>query len=280
MRYLAPLLPLLAAIAWALAHFARFLWRHRGRSEWGHDRGGSPLLPASVRAWWFEEIAPLVGWLVRKGVRPNHVTFLGTAFAVLAGVAFAFGGFVWGGYALLAGGLCDILDGHVARASGQATLKGAYLDSTLDRYADMVVLIGLALAYRGSWVVLAPLLVLVGSVMTSYARARAEGLGLTCRSGLMQRPERIVILSAAALFGPALSWGLDALLGTGPDVVLPLALSVMAVLVNGTAAARIRSVYLDLKARDAPAAARATPAPAKPPTGGVRKTTPHPGRPH
>lgn len=257
MRALAPLLPLLVSLAWAIVHFARYRWRYRAAgdppspSAAARRRGGSALLPPSVRAWWSDEIAPLVGWLVRHGVRPNHVTYAGTALAVLAAVAFALGAFVAGGYALLLGGVCDILDGHVARASGQATPAGAFLDSSLDRLADMLVLVGLAVAFRESWVAFAALAALVGSVLTSYARARAEGLGLSCRSGLMQRPERVLVIGFATLLDPALSAGLDALFGTGPQVVLPLALTVTAVLVNGTAFARIRTVYRALRDRGA-----------------------------
>ncbi len=255
MALVLPLLPLVAFVVWGVLHLVRFRWRHRGRTDWGHDRGDSALLPASVRAWWFEEIAPVVGWLVRKGVRANHITYAGTALAFGAGLAFGLRAFVTGGYLLLLGGIFDILDGHVARRSGHATRRGAFLDSTLDRYADMVVLLGLAVAFRDSWIALAALTTLVGAVMTSYTRARAEGLGLSCRSGLMQRPERIVIIGAAALFDPLLSAGLGALFGFEGTVIMPLALSVMAVLVNGTAVARVRTTYLELRALERGAAA-------------------------
>jgi phosphatidylglycerophosphate synthase len=247
MALVMPLLPFVVFVVWALLHFGRFRLRHRGRSDWGHDRGDSALLPASARAWWIEEIAPVVGWLVAKGVRANHVTYLGTSLSVGAAVSFGLSASVAGGYLLLLGGLFDILDGHVARRAGQATRRGAFLDSTLDRYADMLVLIGLAIAYRESWVALPALATLVGTVATSYTRARAEGLGLSCRSGLMQRPERVVIIGFAALVDPLLSAGLGALLGFEGRVVLPLALTVMAVLVNGTAVARVRTVYLQLR---------------------------------
>jgi len=247
MALVMPLLPVVAFVLWALLHFGRFRLRHRGRRDWGHDRGDSALLPASVRAWWFEEIAPVVGWLVAKGVRANHVTYTGTALAVGAAVAFALGASVTGGYLLLVSGIFDILDGHVARRAGQATRRGAFLDSTLDRYADMLVLVGLAVVYRASWVILAALATLVGTVATSYTRARAEGLGLTCRSGLMQRPERVVVIGFSALVDPLLSAGLGALLGFEGRIVMPLALTVMAVLVNGTAVARVRTVYLELR---------------------------------
>lgn len=257
MELVLPLVPLIAFVVWGLLHLGRFRWRHRGRTDWGHDRGDSALLPASVRAWWFEEIAPVVGWLVRKGVRANHVTYAGTALAFAAAVAFGLGAFVIGGYLLLVGGICDILDGHVARRSGHATRRGAFLDSSLDRYADMVVLVGLAVAFRESWVALAALATLMGAVMTSYTRARAEGLGLSCRSGLMQRPERIVIIGFAALLDPLLSAGLGALFGFDEPVIMALALTVMAVLVNGTAIARVRTTYLELRAREQDAAAAA-----------------------
>ena len=260
------LVPLLVFVLWALLHLGRFRWRNRGRTDWGHDRGGSALLPASLRAWWLEEIAPMVDWLVRAGVRADHVTWLGTAFSFGAAAAFGLRAFVVGGYVLLVGGICDILDGHVARRSGQASLRGAFLDSSLDRYADMAVLIGLAVAFREGWVGLVALVALVGAVMTSYARARAEGLGLACRGGLMQRPERIVVIGFAAILDPALSAGLRAVAGTEGEVFLALAVTVMAVLVNGTAAARVRTTWLLLRERERAAAAAAAAAP--PPGGG------------
>lgn len=272
MDLLLPLLPILVFVSWGLLRFGLFLWRNRGRGGWSDADGGSILLPPPLRQWWIEEIAPVVGWLAGKGVRPDHISIAGAVVSATAAVLLAFGHFVWGGYAMMVGGGCDMLDGRVARAARIQSRRGAYLDSALDRYSDMFVLIGLAVAYRASWVALVALLGLVGTVMVSYARARAEGLGVSCRGGLMQRPERLVVLAFAAILDPVVSYVVNhTVYDFQGGVLLPLALVLVTVLSHGTAFARIRTVYRELRAQDVPESspakesrARGTPADPRP----------------
>lgn len=165
---------------------------------------------------------PAVRVLVRAGIRANHLTVAGFGLSLAAGLLFFWGRPRWAALALLAAGLCDLLDGQVARRTGGETRFGAFLDSTLDRLGEAAVLLGLAGYYVRhllllwleptrvldqmafdllpvAWGVLAiaAVVALVGSFMVSYTRARAEGLGLECRVGWFERPERLVLLVIA-----------------------------------------------------------------------------------
>ena len=146
----------------------------------------------------------LGAWLYRIGVHPDAITALGLVIVAVASVAIAQGHFVIGGLILLMGTPLDALDGAVARAMGRKDKFGALLDSTLDRYADGFIFTGLAYYYSGQGnqnVMLLSLLVLLGSVQVSYVRARAEGLGLDCKVGLLTRMERVFIILAMLITG-------------------------------------------------------------------------------
>jgi len=197
---------------------------------------------------------PVVAGLAASGARADHVTVLGTLLSVASGVAFFEGHFRWGASLLVVSGVCDILDGQLARRSGQLSRFGAFLDSTLDRFAEAAVLLGimgfylrnlLALVFRASqvieqlsvglepvtWAVMAftAALALVGSFMVSYTRARAEGLGLDCKVGWFERPERIVLLILAGFL--KVFWAMSA------------ALLLLTILSFWTAMQRIRHVW-------------------------------------
>jgi len=148
---------------------------------------------------WSEPVARL---LVRVRIRPNYLTVLGLALSALAALAFAANRVRTGGLLLMAAGAADLLDGAVARVSGQATPFGAFLDSVLDRYSDLIVLAGLALLFVRLGRLpdlLLTLASLVGSIMVSYTRARAESIGADCGVGLMERGERMICLIVGAL---------------------------------------------------------------------------------
>lgn len=178
-----------------------------------------------------EPLARLAGWLVRIGVSPNMLTYAGFALAVVTAAILGAGYLRWGGLLMLVAALFDTLDGAVARQKGQINKFGAFIDSTLDRYSESVIFLGLA-AYYAIAAEFAMELVLVfatliGSYMVSYTRARAEGLDIECKVGLLQRPERIILLAAGLITG----W------------MLP-ALWILAILTNVTAVQRIRAVYV------------------------------------
>jgi CDP-diacylglycerol--glycerol-3-phosphate 3-phosphatidyltransferase len=131
------------------------------------------------------------------------VTLVGLALAILAGVLIAGGRLQSGALCLILSALCDVLDGQLARRSGSPGPFGAFLDSCVDRLAEGAVFVGLALhlSSLGQRWVLVAILALIGSTMVSYARARAEGLGLHGQVGAMERPERLALLIVALLLG-------------------------------------------------------------------------------
>jgi CDP-diacylglycerol--glycerol-3-phosphate 3-phosphatidyltransferase len=166
------------------------------------------LLPDWIKNGYLRLIDPVANWLVRRGVHPNTVTVIGTFCTVIGGIIYGTGHIRTGGWFLGLTALFDVLDGTVARRSNTSSTFGAFLDSTLDRLADGFVLGGLAVFYATSQLhgsvplMITALLGLIGAFLTSYTRARAESLGLDAKVGMLQRPERVVLLSAPqALFG-------------------------------------------------------------------------------
>ena len=225
---------------------------------------GEPVgLPAGVKVRLARAaraaLEPVAALLVRIGVRADHLSVLGLVLSLGAALAFFEGWFRWAsGIAALAG-LCDLLDGQLARRAGRTSRFGAFLDSTLDRLSEGLMLAGLAGFYisglvelvldptlleaqlaRGleprTWaaVALTAVVALVGSFVVSYTRARAEGLGLECRVGWFERPERLALLIVAGLFG------------VGP--VMPAALMLFVILSFATAAQRVAHVWKHTRA--------------------------------
>lgn len=152
--------------------------------------------------------APLADRLAAHGVVADHITWAGLALAAAAGLVAGFGVFVAAGIVYLLGGLADLLDGALARQSSGASRAGAFLDSTLDRAGEGLLHAGAAVAFArfGDWpAVLAVMLSLTGSYLTSYARARAEALGIELSEAWVSRGERVVLLSAGLIFHFALA---------------------------------------------------------------------------
>jgi CDP-diacylglycerol--glycerol-3-phosphate 3-phosphatidyltransferase len=148
-------------------------------------------------------INAIVGALALSRVHPNVLTFLGLVINVWAAFLFAAGKFVAGGIVLIGAGLFDMVDGRVARETNQVTRFGGFFDSVLDRYSDLGVLVGLLVYYasinRYFYVVLTAI-VMTGTVMVSYTRARAENTIPKCKVGFLERPERVVLIIVGALF--------------------------------------------------------------------------------
>ena len=165
----------------------------------------------SIQRGYLRVIEPVADWLVRRRVHPNTITTVGTLCTLIAGAIFAAGHIKTGGWFLGITALFDVLDGTVARRTGRSSIFGAFYDSTLDRVSDGFLLGGLVVFYainpvhQSDTLLVVTLFGLVGTFLTSYTRARAEGLGLDARVGLLQRPERITLLAAPqAFFGLAL----------------------------------------------------------------------------
>ncbi len=193
------------------------------------------VLNDRVRKWFFGKLRLLEDLCVFLGIRPAHLSYAQLVGSVFVGYEYAMGNFLFGGLLLLATGVLDVLDGRVARKTGTASLQGAFLDSMIDRYADASAFLGLIYFFQGSWVIWPTLLALVGSLNVSYARARAEGLGVDCKIGLMQRAERFLLLG----FGTVLMEFYSL-----PAVAI---IVLLAVLVNFTAGQRAIYVWRKLE---------------------------------
>jgi len=148
---------------------------------------------------------PLKTVLVKSRLKPNNLTWIALAISIIAAGAIATNHLLIGGFLVLLSGLFDILDGALARLTNQATRFGALLDSTFDRISDAVVFLGLLALYISSEAVLEVVLIflaLISALLTSYVRARAEGLGINCSVGLFTRTERVIILALGLLLSP------------------------------------------------------------------------------
>lgn len=140
---------------------------------------------------------PLIDFLIFLKISPNFLTICGMFISILAGFLYFKGLFIYGGIVLLLGSLYDTLDGMVARKSQKVTIFGAFLDSTIDRFNEFFVLSGIILFFYFKEEILFSTIVLLSiffSIMVSYTRARAEGLGIECKKGLMGRVERMIFL--------------------------------------------------------------------------------------
>lgn len=182
------------------------------RPGWGRV---TELVPEVVKRAYLNSTAPAVRALLRAGVTPNTLTTVGALLILVSAIAFSLGAIRVGGALLLASGVVDTFDGQVAREGGLTTRFGAFYDSTLDRVGDGATLIGIAAylmyAVDVQWrefAVIACMVGIVAALLVSYMRARAEGLGLECKVGLVQRAERIVGLGVPTLLFGAGSRGL------------------------------------------------------------------------
>lgn len=180
-------------------------------------------------------LRPLARLFIKLGFRPDWLTLMGLAMNLGATVAFARGELRWGAAIMLLAGLCDILDGQVAREGRRETKFGALLDSTTDRYSEIFLYFGIGayLIRQEEWMFSGILFfALSGSLMVSYVRARAEGLGEDCKVGFMQRPERILALALGGLYG---------------HEGLKLVLAILAVTTNYTVIERLTHIRNKLK---------------------------------
>jgi phosphatidylglycerophosphate synthase len=160
----------------------------------------------------YKIIDPFVELLIKLKATPNIITTIGLLLNILASIVFIIGGehgkqgdlsyIGWGSWLILFAGLFDMLDGQVARIGKMSSRFGALYDSVLDRYSELFMFLGICyylVAHHYFLSSLFAFIALIGSMMVSYTRARAEGLGVECKEGLMQRPERIIIISISGI---------------------------------------------------------------------------------
>jgi CDP-diacylglycerol--glycerol-3-phosphate 3-phosphatidyltransferase len=189
------------------------------------------LIPRRLQQGFIGLTKPLIKMLSHLHITPNAVTVLGVMITAGAAVVLFRGHVRWGGILILLGGLCDTVDGGLARYPDKVTRFGALFDSTVDRYAEFIMFFGIAAYFfrnHDKWSLIAVFFALCGSAMVSYTRARAESLGFEAQIGLMPRAERIVIIGLGALIHP---------------IALKIAIWLVAVLANFTAAQRMMHVY-------------------------------------
>lgn len=224
-------------------------------------KAGSALLPASVIHFGYWLADSVIKPLGRLGVRPNHVTLFSVALSATAAGLLATGHIMSAAWVLFAAMAGDLIDGLLARSLDMQSSSGAFFDSFCDRAAEGIVFAGLAYFGRDGILFMVSFWALIASYMISYARGRGEGLGVDCKAGLMQRPERLLVLFftlfAAPLVG-ALSPDVSILSET---TVLLAGVGLIAALATVTAVQRARMIMGELNKRDANAS---KPKPSKP----------------
>ena len=186
------------------------------------------LFPERLQKIFFSLLTPVVKVLNKAEIHPNSLTVAGFVITCAAAVALFRDNLRTGGLLILLGGLCDSIDGNLARSTGNASRFGAMFDSVIDRYSELIMFLGITVYFipkKDYFSLGATFLALCGSIMVSYTRARAESLGFEPKSGIMQRAERIVFMGFGALFHPLL---------------FKLSLWLIAVLANITALQRLR----------------------------------------
>jgi len=190
----------------------------------GKGRKVRDMINKEIQAWFRRLATAVVAPLAASRVTPNMLTVVGLLLSLVTGAVIALGYLSIGGALLLIAGIFDLFDGALARVTGKVSAFGAFFDSTLDRIAEAGIGLGLLVYYSihhsasGTTLLY---LVIVGSLMISYARARAEGLHIECKVGLMARPERVIALAIGLLLGPAIMlWALALLAITTWGTVL------------------------------------------------------------
>jgi len=212
-------------------------------------------------------INPFINLLLRAGITPNAVTTIGFLINIVATIVFIAGGgeprtdlrYVgWGGAIILFGGLFDMIDGRLARVGKMESKFGALYDSVLDRYSELVMFLGICYYLVAQDYFLSSLfafIAMIGSVMVSYVRARAEGLGIECKGGLMQRPERILLIGISAVLCGLLADYTGQFKYTIPGTSFPIfenitlftfPIFILAILTNWTAIQRLRESKIAL----------------------------------
>ena len=196
--------------------------------------------------WFMWLITPLVEGSLRVGLGPDFYNYLGLALGIAAGLFIAFGRLELGGWAIALCGVADILDGRIARQTESASSYGDFIDSTFDRFVEVAAFLGFAVYLRND--PYGPLLAgaaMGGSLLVSYARARGEVLGVSCRSGLMQRGERLVLTCLACLLDPALTSGFH----WAPGTLVSWVLGIIAIGTLFTAVHRTRWIAARLRSQ-------------------------------
>jgi phosphatidylglycerophosphate synthase len=213
---------------------------------------GRRLLSPVLVGYFYWLTKPICRLAIRTGKSASFFTALGLVGSLLTAVAIARGRFSLGAALLIATGALDVMDGEVARAQRLSSPRGAFFDSTIDRVSDGLMFGGCVVYYAGTPIMYAALVALIMSFVISYARTRAEALGLTGAEGLMQRADRITMLSMALAFSPLLGHRMEGFVPHPHYAITAGALVIMALLNTGTAIARINWTMKQLDGPEIP----------------------------
>ena len=243
------LLPLLLINVVMLSTVVIFgvIYRRRPKDPDLIGRHTSKLVGPFLQQYWAWFITPLETLFIKLGITPNVLTTMGFLLSAGSAWAFATGHMGVGGWLMIVGGSFDMFDGRIARKTGQTSKSGAFYDSVMDRFGEAIVFFGLAYFYRSSWILFLVLGALIGSLMVSYTRAKGDSVGIDCKGGVMQRPERIVYLGVGSIFSPPFRQLVD------PQALVPVeyltiaALAVIAVMTMLTAIYRMFYIFRKLK---------------------------------
>lgn len=213
------------------------------------SRPNSKFLSGTLKHWWYWNNQPISRFFIRLGLTPNMLTFIGFLMSAVAAFFYAEGLFGYAGWIMIFGATFDLFDGQVARLTGRMSKSGAFFDSVMDRFSEGIVFLGLVLYFRDSWVLFFLIPGLIGSMLVSYTRARGEAVGVECKKGSMQRPERIVYLGCASIFQPMLSYFLEGSWPGHPPVLVIAAIVLIGVMTNATAVYRMMIIMKELDSK-------------------------------
>ncbi|MDD8020531.1 MAG: CDP-alcohol phosphatidyltransferase family protein [Acidobacteriota bacterium] len=199
-----------------------------------YENKGFRFLPKNLIVFTLTIFDHLSIFFVQLKINPNYLSLAGLVCGILVGLFYAFHLPVWALIFLMLSGMMDILDGKVATNGNRKTRFGAIFDSSLDRYSEFAIYLGLGFHFRYHWILWVLALAFLGSMMVSYTKARAEGLGIPCQLGIMQRAERLVLLILGTLIG---------LIINSFNQVMIITVIILAVASNLTAIQRIAFVY-------------------------------------
>jgi CDP-diacylglycerol---glycerol-3-phosphate 3-phosphatidyltransferase len=236
-----------AVAAAAVLSMAVYGLRGRDRDK-DADRKGTQFLAGLgdfLVHWLMWTLAPAERLFLRRGLTPDFFNFAGLACGLASGILIAAGRLEWGGLAIALGGVADIFDGRIARARKLASPYGAFIDSTLDRFVEVFAFLGFVFYLRDTrFGPLVATAALAGSLLVSYTRARGESLGVTCKEGLMQRAERLVLTILACMVDAPVS----AAAGWAPGTML---LGVLALIAAGTfITAAHRTIWISARLKE------------------------------
>lgn len=228
------------------------LWGRKrlAREYKGAKNVGSKMLSSSTREWWFWTTEPIVRFFVRLRMGPNTITVMGFLITCSAAYFFARGWFGYAGWVMIFGATFDMFDGRVARLTGKESRSGGFFDAVMDRFSEGATLLGLAYYFRDSFMLPVVIAALVGSMLVSYTRAMGMGVGVDCKVGMMQRPERIVYLGVAAAMDPLAGVALSRWWANPAPVLVIAAVSFIALMTLITAVHRMIYIMNALDTED------------------------------